>query len=70
MADETPISVFEYFFVGADVKFTGVLDLPKGTGWLSMWKETYPKLENQQDIWTNATGISNSSHKYLSYRDV
>ena len=56
MADETPTSVFEYFFVNDDVKFTGVLDLPKGTGWLSLWKETYPKLESQQDIWINASG--------------
>ena len=72
MAAETPpsTSVFEYFFVNDDVKFTGVLDLPKGTGWLSLWKETYPKLESQEDIYINASGISNSSHRWLSYTEM
>ena len=69
MADG-PCAVFEYCFVEAGCKYTGVYDLPKGTGWLSVWKETYAKLENCQDIWINASGISNSSHKYLSYRGV
>ena len=71
MAAEAPAtSVFEYYFVDDDPKISGVLQLPKGTGWLSLWKDSFPKLESGEDIYINASGISNSSHRWLSYTEM
>ena len=72
MAAEAPAtSVFEYYFVNDDQPpISGVLQLPKGTSWLSLWKDSYHKLESGEDIYINASGISNSSHRWLSYTEM
>ena len=71
MAAEEPATlIFEYYFVNDDPKISGVLQLPKGTGWLSLWKESFPKLGRGEDIYINASGISNSSHRWLSYTEM
>ena len=69
-AEEPATSIFEYYFVDDNPKISGVLQLPKGTGWLSLWKESFPKLERGEDIYINASGISNSSHRWLSYTEM
>ena len=67
MAEESAW-VWEYLHVDKEdfVRWTGVYDVPKGTRWLSMWKENWCKVDEQIDIFLNVSGISNSSHRHLS----
>lgn len=68
MAEEEQTWVWEYLFVDKStfVPWRNIYDVPKGTSWLSMWKENWSKVDKHWDVFINATGISNSSHRHLS----